>query len=224
MQIEIEHPGAYPLARVEMDRGEEIVSESGAMVAMTSNMAIEGEARGGLLKALGRKLLAGESFFQSTIKASGSGHVLLAPASPGDVRVIEVDGSWSIQKGSFLAAERGVELSLKTQRAGQAFFGGEGFFILEARGKGKLLVSSFGAIHTIELGPGEDCIVDNGHLVAWTCDYQVEKAAAGWISSFKSGEGLVCRMKGPGTIHIQTRNLAPFAQSMIPFLPTRSSG
>lgn len=42
-----------------------------------------------------------------------------------------------------------------------------------------------------QLQEGEQHIVDNGHLVAWNCDYKIEKAASGSWSSVKSGEGLV---------------------------------
>ena len=50
----------------------------------------------------------------------------------------------------------------------------------------------------------------------------IEKASAsGWISSFTSGEGLVCRFRGPGNIMIQTRNPQVFGQWMNPLLPAR---
>ena len=51
-----------------------------------------------------------------------------------------------------------------------------------------------------QLGNGEQHIVDNGHLVAWNCNYAIEKAGGGGMSAMKSGEGLVCRFTGPGTV------------------------
>ena len=79
----------------------------------------------------------------------------------------------------------------------------------------------YGAIHAINLGPGEEVIIDNGHLVAWPdyMNYKIEKASSGWISSITSGECLVCRFQGPGVVLVQTRNPASFAgwiRSMIP--------
>jgi uncharacterized protein (AIM24 family) len=62
-----------------------------------------------------------------------------------------------------------------------------------------------------QLQPGEQHIVDNGHLVAWSCDYSIEKAGGGSMTSLKTGEGLVCRFTGPGSIYIQTRNMDEFA-------------
>ncbi|MEW6212040.1 MAG: AIM24 family protein, partial [Acidobacteriota bacterium] len=74
--------------------------------------------------------------------------------------------------------------------------------------------------------PGERYVVDTGHLVAWegTTQYQLRKAAAaGWLRSLVSGEGIVADFMGPGEILIQTRNLAAFAGLMKPFFPTQSS-
>lgn len=53
--------------------------------------------------------------------------------------------------------------------------------------------------------------MDNGHLVAWNCDYKIEKAGGGAMTSMKTGEGLVCRFMGPGTVFVQTRNQEEFA-------------
>lgn len=59
---------------------------------------------------------------------------------------------------------------------------------------------------------GEDYIIDNGHLVAWNCDYKMWRAASGGIiSGFSSGEGLACKFRGPGTVYLQTRNVNAFA-------------
>ena len=59
-------------------------------------------------------------------------------------------------------------------------------------------------------------------LVAWPegMQYTIEKASAGFISSFTSGEGLVCRFRGPGRVLIQTRNPSGFGNWVMPFLPT----
>lgn len=57
--------------------------------------------------------------------------------------------------------------------------------------------------------------MDNGHLVAWNCEYIIERVASGgMISSLSSGEGLACRFKGPGTVYLQTRNLNAFAMQI----------
>jgi uncharacterized protein (AIM24 family) len=66
-----------------------------------------------------------------------------------------------------------------------------------------------------QLVEGEKYIVDNGHLVAWNTKYVMERVASGGIiSGFASGEGLVCKFTGPGTVFIQTRNaVSPVVQA-----------
>jgi uncharacterized protein (AIM24 family) len=71
--------------------------------------------------------------------------------------------------------------------------------------------------------------VDNGHLVAWNCEYIIERVASGGIlSNMAAGEGLVCKftglilliirrslvsnlLSGPGSVFLQTRNPAALA-------------
>ena len=86
---------------------------------------------------------------------------------------------------------------------------------------GTLVLNSFGAIHKIELKPDQEYIVDNSHLVAWsaTTSYNIEKAASGWVASFTSGEGLVCRFRGPGVVYIQSRNPGSFGAWIRQFIP-----
>jgi uncharacterized protein (AIM24 family) len=43
--------------------------------------------------------------------------------------------------------------------------------------------------------------------VAWNTKYVLERVSSGGlISGLASGEGLVCKFTGPGTVFIQTRN------------------
>lgn len=63
-----------------------------------------------------------------------------------------------------------------------------------------------------KLADGERYIVDNGHLVAWNTKYLLERVASGGIiSGLSSGEGLVCKFTGPGTVFLQTRNPVCFS-------------
>jgi uncharacterized protein (TIGR00266 family) len=149
----------------------------------------------------------------------------LAPAQPGDLLPIHLDGSqaYLLQKDGFLAASEGVEISTTAQNLTSGLFSGEGFFVLKASGRGMLFAESYGAIHGLEVPAGEEMIVDNGHLVAWPqgMHYNIEKASSGWISSFTSGEGLVCRFRGPGTVYIQSRNPNAFGAWLRPLIPSK---
>ena len=107
------------------------------------------------------------------------------------------------------------------QSLSRGLLGGEGFFILRISGRGQLILNSFGAVHKLELKPEQEYVVDNAHLVAWTAttSYSIEKAAAGWIASFTSGEGFVCRFRGPGVVYIQSRNPGGFGAWIRQFIP-----
>lgn len=223
MDYEILYPGAFPLLKVQLRKGETLKAESDAMVSMASTIDVEGKMEGGLLGGIGR-MLAGEKFFFQTLSARrGPGEVLLAPAIPGDIVDVELDGSYSlvVQKDGFLAGSTGIEVASKMQNLMQGLFSGEGFFTLKISGKGTVFLNSYGGIHAINLEAGEERIVDNSHLVAWPdyMDYKIEKASSGWISSFTSGEMLVCRFKGPGVVLIQTRNPQGFAGWIKELLP-----
>lgn len=225
MKHQLLHPGAFPLLKIPLKQGEAIKAESGAMVAMSGGIDVEGKLEGGVLGGLGRMLTGEKLFFQTLAARRGPGEVLLAPVMPGDVYPIELDGSetWQIQKDGFFCAAEGVDIGTKMQNLSQGLFSGEGFFIIQATGRGTLFVSSYGAIHALDIPAGEEWIVDNSHLVAWPArlNYKIEKASSGWLSSFTSGEGMVCRFRGPGRVLIQTRNPGGFGNWVRQFIPTQ---
>ena len=225
MRVEIRYQPSYSLALVTLDAGEAIQAESGAMVGMSPGLRMETAAKGGLFKSLGRSLFGGESFFLNTYTAEKSGDsVALAPALPGDIAVFEISGQeLLVQSGSYLASSAGVQVDTKWSRA-KTFFGGEGLIMLRVTGKGTLIVSSYGAIHPIELAAGQSYVIDTGHLVTFESrmKYQVKKVA-GWKSTLFSGEGLVAELTGPGKLTLQTRSQAAFLSWLIPKLPRPSS-
>src|SRR6266513_1752386 len=127
----------------------------------------------------------------------------------------------SKMEGGFLGGADAIVIESKMQSLSRGLLGGEGFFILKISGKGLLILNSFGAIHKIELKPDQEYIVDNSHLVAWssTTSYNIEKATSGWVASFTSGEGFVCRFRGPGLVYIQSRNPGSFGAWIRQFIP-----
>lgn len=221
---EIEHTGAFALAVVKLQPEQAIHAEAGAMVSMSANIDLHSEMKGGVFGAL-KRAVGGESAFVSTFTAKGRpGEVTFAPGAPGDVAGIEMQGqTFMVQSSSYLAGDMSLQVDTKFGGA-KSFFGGEGLFVLQISGTGLLLVSSFGSIHRKTLRPGEQYVVDTGHLVAWEghMQYNLRKAAkSGFFRSFLSGEGMVAEFNGPGEILIQTRNLAAFAGLLRPFFPSQ---
>lgn len=226
MKFTITNPGAFSTLQVSLEQGESVKAESGAMISMSDTLDVDSSMEQGLFGSLSRKLLTGETlFFQTITAARGPGDVLMASAYPGDTQILELDGTedYILQKDGFLAAERAIEVTTKAQNLTKGLFSGEGFFVMRVSGKGLLAISSYGGIQKMTLAPGETRIIDNNHLVAWSANtqYKIEKAAKGWITSFTSGEGFVCRMQGPGDVYIQTRNSPGFGSWLRQFIPSR---
>ncbi|THF82145.1 TIGR00266 family protein [Cohnella fermenti] len=223
MKHEIMYGHSFPLVKVQLDSGESLKAEMNAMVSMSPSIDIRGTVDGGLLKGLGRMLSGEKFFFQELTAARGGGEVLLAPSTIGDVQAVELDGTYSlfVQKDGFLAGTSGIQVSTKMQNLRKGLFSGEGFFILEISGRGTVFISSFGAIHAINLAPHEEVIVDSQHLVAWPSyvEYNVQRAAQGWLNTFTSGEIMVCRFKGEGVVLIQSRNAHGFGGWLQQFFP-----
>ncbi len=215
MDYEILYNEAFPIVKCRLKKGEKLKAESDAMIAMSNTIDVEGGIEGGLLKGFTRMLSGEKFFFQYLTAKRGNGEVLFGHSTPGGIIDVELDGTYGlrIQKNGFLASTEGIEIDSKVQNLAQGFFSQEGFFILSARGKGTIFLSSYGVIHPINLDDGEEIIVDNGHLVAWPdyMEYHIEKSSNGWASSFMSGEMLVCRFRGPGTVLIQSRNPSGFS-------------
>ena len=225
MKYKILYGEAFPIVQFELNRGESVKAESDAMIAMSGTIDVNGSMEGGIVRGLTRMLAGEKFFFQNLTATRGDGEVLLGPATPGSVIDVELDGSYGlrVQKDGFLASTPEVNIDTKMQNIVQGLFSGEGLFILSVSGKGTVFLSSFGAIHAINLEPGQEMIVDNGHLVAWAdyMTYKIDKASNGWISSFTSGEGIVCKFTGPGVVLIQTRNPNAFGNWLTPLLNIR---
>jgi uncharacterized protein (TIGR00266 family) len=223
VNIEILYRPSYSLAIVKLEGGELIQVEAGSMVSATPGFQMETEASGGLLKALTRSMLGGESFFQNTYRApSGGGEVTVAPVLPGDMLTVDLrDERLLVQSGSYVASAIGIELDTRWSGA-KTFFASEGLIMLRARGSGLLLLSSYGAIHDVTLAPGQKYIVDTGHLVAFTegMDFEV-RTVGGLKSTLFSGEGLVVDLTGPGRVLLQSRSTDQFLAWLLPQLKER---
>ncbi len=236
MHHEILYQPAFSMAVVSLQRGEQIMAESGAMVSMSPTIRLQAAMAGGGFFGAVKSAIGGESMFRTTFTAEdGPGEVTLAPSTLGDIMALELAGTrFFVQPGSYLAGDPGLAISVQGTMRGM--IAGEGLFLLTVEGSGLLLLSSFGAIHSKKLERGEEYVVDTGHIVAFesSIEYRVEKATGksqgvggflkGMVQSALSGEMLVCRYRGPGTIYLQTRQLPSFARQLIPFLPKQSSG
>jgi uncharacterized protein (TIGR00266 family) len=208
MQTEIRHSPSFALAHVTLESGEKLRVESGAMAAHSAGVELEAKMEGGLMRSLKRSVLGGESMFISSYTApAGGGWVDVAARLPGDAFIVEVQGSYILTRGSFVACSAELEIETKWGGFGN-LLGGEGGFLLHISGTGSLIGSCYGALERRQLGAGETITVDSGHLVAYDTGLQItsRKAARGLVRTVKTGEDLVFDVTGPGEVITQSRN------------------
>jgi uncharacterized protein (TIGR00266 family) len=217
MQYDLLYRPNFTLAKVMLEPAEEVTAEAGAMVTMSADMEMKTKSRGGIGKALFRSMAGGESFFQNTFTAGPQGgEVTFAPNFAGDIIQLQMAGNTIMtQSGAYIFDAGEIEIDTKFG-GGKMFFSGESLFLLKIHGHGDVFLSAYGAVHMVELGEGQEYVVDTGHIVAFdeSCDFKVSKPSKGLKSLFFSGEGFVCRFSGPGRVWVQTRNPAWLYQLM----------
>lgn len=215
--------GNLPVVICYPEAGQSLCTESGAMSWMSPNMKMDTNTGGGLKKAFGR-IFTGESIFMNEYTAEGGrGMIAFASSFPGSIIPYEVTPGNGIivQKRSFLAMEKGLNLSVYFQkRLGKGFFGGEGFIMQRITGNGLVFLEIDGYCKKYELRAGQSILVDTGYLAAMsescTMDIQTVKGAK---NIFLGGEGLFhTRITGPGMVYLQSMPAIHTAQALAPYL------
>ena len=223
MEYEIKG-GSFPIVICKLQKGETMKNETGAMAFMSSDMKMDTNTGGGLLKGLGRALSGDTIFLNFFTAQSDNQQIGFAARTPGKIMPIRLNGSNTIigQKNAFLAAEDGVNLDIYFRnKLGAGIFGGEGFVLQKFTGTGIVFLEIDGEVIEHNLQPGEKLLVDPGHIAAMeeSVDFDIERVKG--AKNILFGEGLFfARLQGPGKVWIQTMPLSKLAEALIPFLPT----
>lgn len=224
------------LVEVELDPGEAVIAEAGAMnyfeqgIEFETKMGDGSDAEQGILGKLwgaGKRALTGESVFMTHFTHQGEGKAKAAFAAPFPGSVVAVDmaqigGELICQKDSFLCAAKGTSIGIALQkRLGAGFFGGEGFILQRLNGDGMAFVHAGGTVVRKELN-GESLKVDTGCIVGFTSgiDYDI-RLASGLKSMFFGGEGLfLAELSGTGTVWLQSLPFSRLADRIISHAPS----
>ena len=217
---------------ITLDPGEMVQAEAGAMMYMQDgivmNTTLDPNAQGGGLMGKlfqgAKRALSGDTFFVTTFANAANVRQDVAFSShfPGKILPVEM-GDWGgtiiAQKDSFLAAARGINVTIAfTKRIGAGFFGGEGFILQRIEGSdGLVFLHASGALHEMHLRAGESLRVDTGCLVAMEqqIDYDIEMVP-GIKSALFGGEGLFfARLRGPGRVLLQTMPFSRLADHIL---------
>ncbi len=210
------------LVEVELDPGEGVRAEAGAMMYMEPGIEMQTSTGGGIFRGL-KRVITGESFFITNFLNHGSGksHVAFGAPYPGKVVPIDLrsyDGEFICQKDSFLCAAQGVEIEVAfTKRIGAGLFGGEGFILQRLAGDGMAFVHAGGTVLEKRLMPGETLRVDTGCIVGFSrgVDYDIQ-FVGGFRNALFGGEGLfLATLTGPGTIYLQSLPFSRMADRIL---------
>ena len=217
--------GSFPVVICTLENGERMITERGSMAWMSPNMQMETTSGGGARKVFSR-LLSGESLFLNEFTARGGrGVIAFASRFPGSIIPYEVKPGQGIivQKRSFLAMEKGLDVSIYLQKKlSKGFFGGEGFIMQRISGDGLVFLEIDGYCKEYELQAGQSIVIDTGYLAAMsescTMDIQMVRGAK---NIFLGGEGLFHTVvSGPGKVYLQSMPLSNTAQALAPYLPS----
>lgn len=199
------------VVEIELDPGEGVRAEAGAMMYMDENIQMQTSTGGGLFKGF-KRMLTGESFFITTFMNNGKGKERIAFGAPYPGKIIPVDlrefnGEFLCQKDAFLCAARGIEIDIAfTKKLGAGLFGGEGFILQRLKGDGLAFVHAGGTLIKRDLASNETVFLDTGCLAALSTsiDYDI-KFIGGFKNALFGGEGVfLAKLRGPGTIYIQS--------------------
>ena len=174
------------------------------------------------------RAFSGENLFQNIYTARGQGMIAFGSSFPGKIIPLEIGPGREmiLQKKAFLAAERGVDLSIHfNKKLGTGLFGGEGFIMQRLSGQGTAFAEIDGDLVIYNLAPGQQMVVDTGNVAGFETTVSMEiRQVPGLKNAFFGGEGLFNTvLTGPGKIWLQTMPIMNVAMAIRPFIPTSSN-
>jgi uncharacterized protein (TIGR00266 family) len=222
------------IVEVELDPGETVIAEAGAMIFMEEGIQFETKMGDGSnpsqglfdkLLSAGSRLLTGESLFMTHFTNRGYKKSKVGFSAPYPGTVIPVDLAMSrnneliVQKDGFLCAAYGTKLSIVFNRKiGAGLVGGEGFILQKLQGDGKAFVHAGGTVIERTLN-NETLRVDTGCVVAFESqiDFDVERSGS-LRSMVFGGEGIfLATLKGSGKVWLQSMPIRKLVQALAPY-------
>jgi uncharacterized protein (TIGR00266 family) len=217
---------------IELDPGETVIAEAGAMVYMEQDISFEAKMgdgatpNQGLLGSLlsaGSRLITGESLFITHFTNKGYGKSRVAFAAPYPGTIIPVDlaqvrNNLIVQKDGFLCAAYGTKLSVTLNRKiGSGLLGGEGFILEKLEGDGKAFIHAGGTVIERQMN-NEMLRIDTGCIVAYEPSLDFDIETTGSLKSMVfGGEGLfLATIRGTGKLWLQSMPIRKLIRALSP--------
>lgn len=209
---------------IDLERGEQVYSQTAAMAWMTDNIAMDTHTGGGLFAGLKRAMSGGTLFITDFTAEQGPGQIAFAPRFPGKILPMTLAAGQSLicRKETFLCAEKGVSLEIAwQQRFGAGLFAGEGFILQRVTGPGTAFLDLSGEVIEKTLAPGEKLLVSAGHLGMQEPSVEIDiQMVRGFRNVLFGGEGLfLATLTGPGKIWLQSMPIMNLAEEIFRHMP-----
>jgi uncharacterized protein (TIGR00266 family) len=218
---------------IELDPGETVIAEAGAMVYMEQDISFEAKmgdgatpSQGlfGTLLSAGSRLITGESLFITHFTNKGYGKSKVAFAAPYPGTIIPIDlsqvrNSLIVQKDGFLCAAFGTKLSITLNRKiGSGLLGGEGFILEKLEGDGRAFIHAGGTVIERQMN-NETLRIDTGCVVAYEPSLDFDIETTGSLKSMVfGGEGLfLATIRGTGKLWLQSMPIRKLIRALAPF-------
>jgi len=224
------------VVEVELDPGETVIAEAGAMNWMEDGITFEAKMGDGSqpdqglmgkLLDVGKRAVTGEALFMTHFTNAGYGKKRAAFSAPYPGKIIPLDmasmgGELICQKDAFLCAALGTRVTIAfNKRLGAGFFGGEGFILQKLKGDGMAFIHAGGMVVEKQL-KGETLRVDTGCIVGFSpgIDYDIQRAG-NLKSMFFGGEGMfLATLSGHGRVFLQSLPFSRLADRIIQHAPS----
>lgn len=216
--------GNFPVVECTLDKGQKMITQSGAMSWMDASITMDTSSNGGIGKVLGR-MFTNETLFQNIYTSQMDGSkIAFGTSVPGAILPIQLQRGQTLicQKSAFLASFGDIELStFFNKNLGMGLFGGEGFIMQKITGEGTVFIEIDGSSKEIYLEAGQKLVLSSGYLVLMdqTCSIDIQ-TVKGIKNIFLGGEGLFNTVvTGPGKVVLQTMPMSKLARSVLPYIP-----
>jgi uncharacterized protein (TIGR00266 family) len=218
---------------IELDPGETVIAEAGAMVYMEQGITFEvkmgdgstpNQSLMGKLLSAGSRIITGESLFLTHFTNQGYNKSRVAFAAPYPGTIIPVDlgqirNNLIVQKDGFLCAALGTKLTVTlNKKIGSGLLGGEGFILQKLEGDGKAFVHAGGTVIERQLN-NETLRIDTGCVVAFDPNLDFDVETSGSLKSMVfGGEGLfLATLRGTGKVWLQSMPIRKLIRALAPY-------
>lgn len=219
------NPG-YSVLDLELTAGKSILADASALLAKDSSVTLMTRLQGGLLQNLKNEVGYDVLFLNQFSADDKPGHLILAPALPGDIHhhYLTPGKGVFLQSAHFLACKPTVQIDPSFADMTR-FLNASGNALLRLTGEGDLWFSSYGGLLDLSLTQEGGWWLNPDYILAFeeTLRYQIRYDEGFCADSLKGnylgGKGRLCQLWGEGQVWLQSRQDNSFLNYMTAFMP-----